>query len=825
LSIIIEVIPPAGDPIVLDPIGVEGAIGSNGWTPVLAIEFDGQRAVQKVVDWAGGEGTKPAVGQYVGLGSTLVDDIADGADIRGAQGIQGPQGAPGQILTSGSIFTGNGVPSDTLGVDNDIYIDNVTANLYQKQSGHWVLQTNIKGVKGDKGDQGNPGVAGTAGADGDTILIGSGVPASGLGNNGDLYIESVTFTLYQKSGGAWSQIGVFRGPAGSSIRVAAGAPSNSLGVDGDSYVNATNGDLYVRTAGTYSIAGNIRGPQGPAGSQGSAGVAGPTGSSTLFGTNAPSSGLGADGDSYIATSTYHLYTKSAGAWTDAGSLKGANGVNGIGNAFYTGVGAPGTIVGSIDGDIYIDTSTGNVHKKASGAWTSPIMNINGAQGPQGATGAQGNPGTQGPQGTMVIVANGAPNNGIGNNGDSYIDKQNGNFYGPKTAGAWPSPALSIIGPQGNQGATGNTGATGATGSPGSSILSGAGVPSSGLGANGDTYMNTTNGDVYGPKTSGAWGSPTGNIRGPQGAIGNTGATGPQGAQFLAAQGVPNNATTGVNGDMYLNLNNGDVYGPKTAGAWGSVVYNIKGATGNTGATGSTGSTGATGASFLSGSGVPGSGLGANGDTYLNTANGDLYGPKTAGAWGSVVGSLKGPTGATGGTGSTGATGTRGSTWSTGAGNPSSLTGRIDGDFYVNSTNGEVWQVVSGAWADQGFSIKGATGSTGAAGPSNLPMTDKSAAYTIVSTDKGTCLNHPSADTTARTWTIDNTSSWSNGDTVSFINNNGAGALTIAISGTSAVLRLAGGSSTGNRTLAANGMATAVRSNDGLTWYINGTGLT
>jgi hypothetical protein len=38
------------------------------------------------------------------------------------------------------------------------------------------------------------------------------------------------------------------------------------------------------------------------------------------------------------------------------------------------------------------------------------------------------------------------------------------------------------------------------------------------------------------------------------------------------------------------------------------------------------------------------------------------------------------------------------------------------------------------------------------------------------------------------------------------------------------LRLAGGTSTGNRTLAANGMATAVKV-AATTWYINGTGLT
>lgn len=40
--------------------------GSNGWSPALAGEADGTRTLIKVVDWAGGDGTKPATGMYLG---------------------------------------------------------------------------------------------------------------------------------------------------------------------------------------------------------------------------------------------------------------------------------------------------------------------------------------------------------------------------------------------------------------------------------------------------------------------------------------------------------------------------------------------------------------------------------------------------------------------------------------------------------------------------------------------------------------------------------------------------------------------------------------
>lgn len=49
-----------------------------------------------------------------------------------------------------------------------------------------------------------------------------------------------------------------------------------------------------------------------------------------------------------------------------------------------------------------------------------------------------------------------------------------------------------------------------------------------------------------------------------------------------------------------------------------------------------------------GSGAPSASLGADGDMYIDTATGDLYGPKDGGAWGASVANLTGPTGPGGG---------------------------------------------------------------------------------------------------------------------------------------------------------------------------------
>ena len=62
---------------------------------------------------------------------------------------------------------------------------------------------------------------------------------------------------------------------------------------------------------------------------------------------------------------------------------------------------------------------------------------------------------------------------------------------------------------------------GGAGADGKTVRNGAGAPSSGLGVDGDFYIDTAANTIYGPKTGGAWGSPT-SLVGPTGANGADG---------------------------------------------------------------------------------------------------------------------------------------------------------------------------------------------------------------------------------------------------------------------------------------------------------------
>jgi hypothetical protein len=105
----------------------------------------------------------------------------------------------------------------------------------------------------------------------------------------------------------------------------------------------------------------------------------------------------------------------------------------------------------------------------------------------------------------------------------------------------------------------------------------------------------------------------------------------------------------------------------------------------------------------------------------------------------------------------------------------------------------------------------------------IPQNSQSAAYTTVIGDAGKHLLHPAADTNARTFTIDSNANvpYTIGTALTFVNET-ANVLSIAI--TADTLTLAGTTTSGTRSLAQNGVATALKVTS-TKWVISGTGLT
>lgn len=209
------------------------------------------------------------------------------------------------------------------------------------------------------------------------------------------------------------------------------------------------------------------------------------------------------------------------------------------------------------------------------------------------------------------------------------------------------------------GADGADGSDGEPGIDGNTILSGTANPQASLGQDGDFYINTSTFSIFGPKTSGSWGSAS-SLVGSQGPPGEDGGTPtvtvtpavttlPYGSNASVAS---NTTSTGIN--LAFSVPAGQDGAPGEDGVSissvsveqsGDLLVNFSdGSTTNAGnVVGADGVDGLDGASVLSGAGAPSSGLGDIGDFYIDTSNSEIYGPKIEDGWGSGT-SLIGPQG-------------------------------------------------------------------------------------------------------------------------------------------------------------------------------------
>jgi hypothetical protein len=147
---------------------------------------------------------------------------------------------------------------------------------------------------------------------------------------------------------------------------------------------------------------------------------------------------------------------------------------------------------------------------------------------------------------------------------------------------------------------------------------------------------------------------------------------------------------------------------------------------------------------------------------------------------------------------------------------------------ATATSGAVTVAGTLAAANGGTGTTGTTANltvdgTNAVGFLNIPQNSQSAAYTLVLADAGKHIFHPSTDANARTYTIPANGSvaYPIGTAITFINMTSQ-VVTIAI--TTDTMYLSSAGTTGSRSLAQYGSATAIKMTS-TTWLISGSGLT
>ena len=153
-----------------------------------------------------------------------------------------------------------------------------------------------------------------------------------------------------------------------------------------------------------------------------------------------------------------------------------------------------------------------------------------------------------------------------------------------------------------------------------------------------------------------------------------------------------------------------------------------------------------------------------------------------------------------------------------------IVGGTDGDVIVDDAAGETVTITR--WDTRRLPLDAITGSGLLAdlpGFRGIPINSQSGNYTTVAADAGKTILHPSGAGAGDTFTIDSNANvaYDIGTAITFANLD-SNAVSIAI--TSDTMYLAGDGSTGTRTLAQYGVATAVKITSTV-WLISGAGLT
>jgi hypothetical protein len=295
-----------------------------------------------------------------------------------------------------TILSGSGVPSKTIGIDGDFYIDIKNANLYgPKLKGVWKLVTSLRlpseksitsssliGVDGATGSTGAVGATGSTGAVGATGAKGvqgvqgiQGVQGD-QGNVGAVGLQGVQgiggLTGLQGDTGANGLQGL-TGSAGSKGETGATGSTGAQGAAG-----ATGAQGAAGTNGTQGATGaaGTNGTQGAPGLQGAVGAAGSNGTQGATGLQGAVGAAGING------------TQGATGATGSAGIQGVAGSTGAQGA----TGADGS-----QGSTGATGSTGSQGLKGD-TGTTGVQGIQGVKGDTGTTGATGAQGTTGAAG-------------------------------------------------------------------------------------------------------------------------------------------------------------------------------------------------------------------------------------------------------------------------------------------------------------------------------------------------------------------------------------------------------------------------------------------
>ncbi len=544
-----------------------------------------------------------------------VDELIGTSDIlNGTNGRNGADGASGTDGRNGAeLLSGPKAPTANDGKDGDTYIDATTGDVYKKEGRNWNQIGNIRGPQGLPGPKGDKG---ENGRDGFT-------PEVTVTDNHD---GTHTITITQPEGRPALTTTVKNGENGQTPKVKAERDEAKKQTTLTFYLDKDGDGNYTEGTDTLVQTSIVKDGQ-----DGAAGQAGRDGKEVLNGKVDPTPRDGKDGDSFVNTATGDIFVKKNNTWEQAGNIKGPKGDKGENGR--DGFTPEVTVTDNHDGSHTITVTQPEGHP----ALTTIVKN--GVDGQTPKVKAVRDEAKK--QTTLTF----------------YVDKDGDGNY---TEGTDTLVQTSIV-------KDGQDGAAGQAGRDGKEVLNGKVAPTPRDGKDGDSFVNTVTGDVF-VKKNNAW-EQAGNIKGPKGDKGENGRDGftPEVTVTDNHDGSHTITVTQPEGHPALTtiVKNGvDGQTPKVKAVRDEAkkqttltFYVDKDGDGNytegtdtlvqtsivkDGQDGAAGQAGRDGKEVLNGKVDPTPRDGKDGDSFVNTATGDVF-VKKNNAW-EPAGNIKGPKG-------------------------------------------------------------------------------------------------------------------------------------------------------------------------------------
>ena len=400
-----------------------------------------------------------------------VDELIGTSDIlNGTNGRNGADGASGTDGRNGAeLLSGPKAPIANDGKDGDTYIDATTGDVYKKEGRNWNQIGNIRGPQGLPGSKGDKG---ENGKDGFT-------PEVTVTDNHD---GSHTITVTQPEGRPALTTIVKNGVDGQTPKVKAVRDEAKKQTTLTFYIDKDGDGNYTEGTDTLVQTSIVKDGQ-----DGAAGQAGRDGKEVLNGKVDPQPRDGKDGDSFVNTATGDVFVKKNNTWEQAGNIKGPKGDKGENGR--DGFTPEVTVTDNHDGSHAITVT----QPEGRPALTTIVKN--GVDGQTPKVKAERDEAKK--QTTLTF----------------YIDKDGDGNY---TEGTDTLVQTSIV-------KDGQDGAAGQAGRDGKEVLNGKVDPQPRDGKDGDSFVNTATGDVF-VKKNNTW-EQAGNIKGPKGDKGENGRDG------------------------------------------------------------------------------------------------------------------------------------------------------------------------------------------------------------------------------------------------------------------------------------------------------------